>query len=35
VYDGYIGAGVRQRGAAVSLYIGGASYVSPSFDDLI
>lgn len=31
VYDGYLGAGVRHRGAAVVLQITGGAYASPTF----
>lgn len=32
VYDGYIGAGIRQRGAAVVMQITSGSYAVPTFD---
>jgi len=32
VYDGYMGAGIRQRGAAVCMQITGGAYTVPTFD---
>ena len=35
VYDKYIGAGVRQRGAAVVMEVTAGSYTAPSFEDAV
>jgi hypothetical protein len=36
VYDGYVGFGIRQRGAAVALMLNsGAAYTTPSFEDVV